>query len=323
MSAHPDVAVAACPACQSPVFEDERYCEACGRQLVPDPVVVEAAEDSSATALPPEAQQRIEVDEGFVATVSDRGWRRRRNEDAVEAMAVGDRAAVAVCDGVASTASSHRAAQAAARAVLNVLGAALLDMKWPSRPELHAALRTAFAEAQRSAAAMEGEGRDTSDLAPSTTLVAAVAVPGYVVVGNVGDSRAYWLGRDDHRLLTVDDTKAQDQIARGVPEAAAYADPEAHQITRWIGADAESTEPRITEHEVTEPGLLLVCTDGLWNYFETPEELAELTAGAGDDHPLDIARRLTEAALDAGGQDNITVAVVPVGPAAPTTSVEV
>ena len=66
---------------------------------------------------------------------------------------------------------------------------------------------------------------------------------------------------------------------------------------------------------MTERGLLVVCTDGLWNYFDEPAKLAELVAAASDPSPAGIARWLTDAALDAGGQDNITVAVVPVGPA--------
>jgi PPM family protein phosphatase len=104
-------------------------------------------------------------------------------------------------------------------------------------------------------------------------------------------------------------------MAEGMEPEEALEHPEAQAITRWIGADTESSEPRITDFAVSEPGLLVVCTDGLWNYFEEPTTLAELVAAAGDPSPPAIARWLADAALDAGGQDNITVAVVPVGPA--------
>ena len=166
-------------------------------------------------------------------------------------------------------------------------------------------------------AAVTEDWERTSDLSPSTTLVVALAAPGQILVANVGDSRAYWLGESelDRRLLTVDDTWAQDRMAEGMGAQEALGHPEAQAITRWIGADTESSEPRITDVAVTEPGLLVVCTDGLWNYFEEPGTLAGLVAAAGDSSPAGIARWLTDAALDAGGQDNITVAVVPVGPA--------
>ncbi len=265
----------------------------------------------------PENRQRIHLEEGSAAAVTDRGWRRQRNEDAVALAAVGDRSAVAVCDGVASTSNAHRAAQAAAAAAIRGLDYALHAPRWPARRELHDLFAESFEAAQRAVEAATDDRDRAGDLSPSTTLVVALTAPGQVLVGNVGDSRAYWLSQSalDRRLLTVDDSWAQDRIAEGVEPQEALAHPEAHAITRWIGVDAESTEPRITDFEVTEPGLLIVCTDGLWNYFEEPAKLAELVAAAGDRSPSGIARWLADAALDAGGQDNITVAVVPVGPA--------
>lgn len=154
-----------------------------------------------------------------------------------------------------------------------------------------------------------------SDLAPSTTLVAAVATPERIVVGNVGDSRAYWLGHEPgtRRRLTTDDSSAQEYIADGMAPEEAYADPDAHTITRWIGADADSA-PTVSSFDVTGPGHLIVCTDGLWNYFEDADQLA-LLVPLDTSSPMEIARQLTDAALDAGGLDNITVAVVPIGSA--------
>ena len=56
----------------------------------------------------------------------------------------------------------------------------------------------------------------------------------------------------------------------------AYAHPEAHTITRWVGADADSVIPTVVTFDATEPGLLVLCTDGLWNYFEDPLALGAL-----------------------------------------------
>ncbi len=319
MSEGHELTIDACPQCRSAVFEGERFCEACGFKLaadVPEPEDPRAAGRETPAVLP-ENRQRIHLEEGSAAAVTDRGWRRQRNEDAVALAAVGDRAAVAVCDGVASTSNAHRAAQAAAAAAIRGLDYALHAPRWPARRELHDLFAESFEAAQRAVEAATDDRDRAGDLSPSTTLVVALTAPGQVLVGNVGDSRAYWLSQSalDRRLLTVDDSWAQDRIAEGVEPQEALAHPEAHAITRWIGVDAESTEPRITDFEVTEPGLLIVCTDGLWNYFEEPAKLAELVAAAGDRSPSGIARWLADAALDAGGQDNITVAVVPVGPA--------
>ncbi|HEX9317127.1 MAG TPA: hypothetical protein VGA71_17175, partial [Actinomycetota bacterium] len=65
---------------------------------------------------------------------------------------------------------------------------------------------------------------------------------------------------------------------------------------------------------VPGPGIVLVCTDGLWNYYETPASLRELiAAGPPGEGVLETARRLVDAALEAGGHDNITVAMKSLG----------
>jgi PPM family protein phosphatase len=229
---------------------------------------------------------------------------------------VDGRFVAAVCDGVASTANAHLAARAAADAALAVLEPLLYAPQWPDAQGLHDLLNEAFHEAQGAVMLVPDDEPDGNDVSPSTTLVAAIATPGRVVVGNVGDSRAYWLRRDrgESRLLTTDDSSAQERIAEGVAPEIAYADPDAHTITRWIGGDADSVAPTVCAFDVTGPGHLLVCTDGLWNYFGDPDRLALLVPSDASS-PIEIARGLTDAALDAGGLDNITVAVVPLAPA--------
>ena len=310
----PEVPVGHCPACRAPVFDGENYCELCGAALGSEPTV--EAQDAAPPVVD-QGGQRSSVDKGVAAAISDRGWHRPRNEDAVALAAVGRRVAVAVCDGVASTVQAHRAAQAASAAAIAVLGEALDLADWPPADQRQDLFTRAFHEAQRAVVAVtDSQGLDDGRAPSSTTLVAALAGPGHLTVGNVGDSRAYWLDRPGgaHRRLTVDDSSAEMQIAEGVAPAEAYADPDARAITRWIGADAESIEPRITDLEVTEPGLLVVCTDGLSNYFELPDQLAAVVADRVGDRPATIAQSLTDAALDAGGRDNVTVAVIPVGP---------
>jgi serine/threonine protein phosphatase PrpC len=64
------------------------------------------------------------------------------------------------------------------------------------------------------------------------------------------------------------------------------------------------------------PGRLILCSDGLWNYVPDADELALLVgAVTADGSPVGVARALTAVALDKGGRDNITVAVVDVVPA--------
>ena len=302
-----DTGVVTCRACQSPVFDDEFFCEACGARVSGDPEVSEAG----AARLPSVREER---DLGVVAAVTDRGHRRPRNEDAVAIATADGRSVVVVCDGVASTANSHLAARAAADAVLAVLEPVLYAPEWPDASRIHDLMEEAFAEAQIAVTGIPDDEPDGNDMSPSTTLVAAVATPERVIVGNIGDSRAYWLSfdADASAVLTSDDSWARDSIADGIAPDLAYAHPDAHTITRWIGGDADSVVPTLTSHEVTEPGLLVLCSDGLWNYFEDVERLGDLVPRTAST-PIQIARQFTDAALDAGGNDNITVAVVPLG----------
>jgi serine/threonine protein phosphatase PrpC len=267
---------------------------------------------------PPERDHQ-ETDLGTAAAVSDRGLRHRRNEDAYALASNGTRFAVVVCDGVSSTPNPDDASAAAAQAALAVLEPVLSGADWPDEADLSEVMTRAVEAAGEAAAAVVTTETDIQAAYgqaahPSTTLVAALSAPERTVLGSIGDSRAYWLGVDPglSRRLTVDDSWAEQAIATGVPVEAAYRAPGAHVITRWLGADAESSTPNLATADLDGPGLLVVCSDGLWNYFEEPAALEELIAAAPPGAtPLDLARHLVDAALAAGGSDNVTVAVVP------------
>ena len=151
-------------------------------------------------------------DLGVVATVTDRGHRRPRNEDAMAIATADGRSVIVVCDGVASTANSHLASRAAADAALAVLERVLSTPKWPDASGIHDLMDAAFAEAQVAVTRVPEDEPDGNDVSPSTTLVAAIATPELVAVGNIGDSRGYWLSSlpSNSRLLTADDSWAQD-----------------------------------------------------------------------------------------------------------------
>jgi serine/threonine protein phosphatase PrpC len=258
-------------------------------------------------------------DLGVLAAVTDIGYRRSRNEDGVAIAAIDGCVIAAVCDGVSSTANGDRAAHAATDAVLATLQQALAFRQRPSGADLDALMEDAFDAAQEAVLLVPSDDDPLGNIdPPSTTLVVAIAAPERVVVGNIGDSRAYLLSaeRARCRLLTVDDSWALERIAEGTPSEEAYAQPGAHTITRWIGGGTESSAPRLTDVEVDGSGFLVLCTDGVWNSFEEPARLAALIP-EGTPSPIVVAQALTDAALAAGGRDNMSVAVIPVGPTPP------
>ncbi len=158
---------------------------------------------------------------------------------------------------------------------------------------------------------------------PSCTFVAAVIDDGVAVVGNVGDSRAYWLPDDPSepaRQLTRDDSFAAEQISAGMSREEAETSPGAHAITRWLGVDApEDLTPHTADLDLVDDGWLMVCSDGLWNYCSDATDLQTLVhdtmarLGVCARHPGSLAQALTDFAIERGGMDNITVTLARVG----------
>jgi PPM family protein phosphatase len=288
-----------CSDCGNETYADE-YCTACGhRRAEPD---------------------RDEADIEGAVLITDRGLEHTRNEDAAAAGIVVDSVtgrpcaiAVAVCDGVTTSGDAHMAAGAAANAGVD----AMLTALTASHTARTAVLAGLAAAAKAAAAAQSGTEPST---APSCTYTAAAVVPtsegqAQITVGNVGDSRAYWLPEPpaSPQQLTVDDSLAQELITAGAAADSEVVQAGAHTLTRWLGADADSkpwSESSVQTITVAGPGSLLVCTDGLWNYLPGAADIGRHFTGAD---AAATARALVEHALRAGGQDNITVALIPIG----------
>ncbi|WP_444545876.1 PP2C family serine/threonine-protein phosphatase [Streptomyces phaeofaciens] len=290
-----------CVACRAGRVDDDGYCENCGHAQ-------------------PRERDHMELESGPLAAVSDRGLRHHRNEDAfglgTAALPDGSRALVAiVCDGVSSATRPDEASMAASKVASESLLAALPHGTHP-QAAMHEAIIAAShavnALADEPAGAREHTPHQNS---PACTLVGAVVTAGLLVVGWVGDSRAYWVPTDRSSppaRLTEDDSWAAQMVAAGLMnEAEAYADERAHAITGWLGADAYELEPHTASFKPDRPGVVVVCTDGLWNYAEAAGEMAEAVPLDAAVRPLHSARVLVGHALDGGGHDNVTVAVVP------------
>ncbi len=82
-------------------------------------------------------------------------------------------------------------------------------------------------------------------------------------------------------------------------------------VTGWVGADSGGTAPHVATFEPPGPGVLLLCSDGLWNYRPEAAELAELALPRALTDPLGAAQALVRFAIDAGGVDNVTVVLAP------------
>jgi PPM family protein phosphatase len=306
------------------LFSSRMTGEASAR-LSPDAARAELTRAESERTSPPEETHR------GITELSDRGLRRERNADAsaTAASASGSWAVLVVCDGVSSSASAGRAASIAAETTRDALAAFARSGDHPlaaARAAMSSAIETAHAALGTiplSVADGRGDGRKADRIGkrepepPGTTVVAALVLGRTLVVGWVGDSRAYWISPSGAELLTRDHSFAAESVLRGeMTEAQAMASPLAHALTRCLGpleAGVDSRAeagPDLCTRALSSPGYVVLCTDGLWNYFPTALDVASVVrvAGAGASTAL-IARCLVNHALARGGADNASVAV--------------
>ena len=294
----PHPAIPACAGCGGSIGPDG-YCEQCGVK-----------------ALSPRDHFREQA-APWVAGVCDKGIRHHRNEDAMAMLASPDptaadrRAVLVVLDGVSNTDDSQVGSLAGAQAALAALAMpfpAGLGTRESRLGAVTRALTNAVAAAQvEVVAAAPPEAANPA----SATFSVAVLEGDTVTYGNVGDSRSYWLPDGSPGVqLSVDDSSAQALIAAGMPRAEAESSPQAHAITKWLGRDSQDHAPMVGQLTITEPGWLLVCSDGLWNYASEPATLTDqIRAYASADpaaDPAALALALTDFANGSGGQDNIT-----------------
>jgi len=261
----------------------------------------------------PSGDDHAEIDLGLMAGVTDRGLRHHHNEDAMALAApqlpAGPVAVAVVCDGVSTSSRADEASKTAAQAAMGVLLAAVR-----TGDDISAASQRAFESAQQALLALAAEGGMAGN-APSATFASAVVTDRDVTVSWLGDSRAYWLARSSPaRQLTTDDSMAAELVARGLSEADALASPAGHVVTGWIGADLADAKAHVMTFAPPGEGVVLLCSDGLWNYEQDAAALAGRALPDALTDPLGAASDLVSFAIDAGGSDNITVVLIPFPP---------
>ena len=168
------------------------------------------------------------------------------------------------------------------------------------------ALQEAVCEANRVVHGLADSRYDYQGM--GTTLVCAVLTPGGVLVGHVGDSRAYRFNAGDLTQVTTDHSLVQQLVDEGLLSAEeAQRAPNRNIVTRAIGIEAEVSVD-INMVPVDTGDLLLLCTDGLTDLV-SDAELRGLCAGYAD--KLDeLVDELINAALARGGIDNVSVVVI-------------
>lgn len=227
------------------------------------------------------------------AALSDIGLWRERNDDVALVASGGARDnavwhALVVCDGVSSVSHAGGAAAVAARSARDEIVRGAPTASEPAHI-VGIAVRAADLAVRRLAAEVRS--------AVGTTIVAALIRGDEVAVAWVGDSRAYLVTDRGEEQMTVD--HALDR-----------------ELTSCLGmVDADGNDAAVRVDVVTRQlgreGTVILCSDGLWNYFPSASSIARLTRNVQNTHKNAVisARFLVSSALAVGGADNVSVAL--------------
>ena len=140
-----------------------------------------------------------------------------------------------------------------------------------------------------------------------TTMVALTILGDKACVANVGDSRLYFLEKEQLTQITVDHSLVQEMIRIGeLTKETARIHPDKNIITRAVGAGKDINVDSF-EFTITKNSTILMCSDGLSNMVED-DQIALLLKSAKT--PEKIGKKLIETANRNGGKDNIAVIVI-------------
>ncbi|MGI4939409.1 MAG: protein phosphatase 2C domain-containing protein [Janthinobacterium lividum] len=327
-----------CPACGAPYAAGDRFCADCGARLgaAPMPACANCGGtgfDADGFCTDCGARSRgstagLVVLGPGLAAVTDPGQQHRENQDAVELSGPSEgRAGVVavVCDGVSHSQTPAAAASVAAQAAAAALRAAGgMALGAAGGRVSAAAMRDAVMAAHAAVCALPYDRQADVD-PPACTLVAAcVQRDGdelAVVLGWLGDSRAYLVVDGGPVLLTHDHSWVNQVVDAGrMPLADAMRDRRAHALVNCLGTTnfaAASPCPEPSVRTVSVPaadlrgaGWLLLCTDGLWNYADSPGALLRACPGMRGMEAGAVCSALLQHALDGGGHDNVTVVAI-------------
>ncbi len=146
-----------------------------------------------------------------------------------------------------------------------------------------------------------------------TTAVLLYFDKGEAVSINIGDSRAYCLRNEKLIRLSKDHSEGQTMVEMGVfTEEEAKKNKAWHKLTQHIGIFPEEfiIEPYSSGRMKTEEGdIYLLCSDGLTDMLSNEEIASIMLQNLRTDLP-NMAHALRDAALKAGGKDNVTIVLV-------------
>lgn len=222
---------------------------------------------------------------------SDVGRLRKNNQDAV---ILGNGLA-----GVADGMGGHKGGEIASAGLRDGL---LRETKGclPDREKLQEAVKTVNRELWKE------QEKDSTLTGMGTTLTVIWPAENEMIIGQVGDSRAYLLRDGELTQVTEDHSMVADMVRKGVlTEEQAACHPMRNYITRAVGTE-ETIEIDLSIHDRKQGDRWLICSDGLYGMISR-NELCQMMMAEDLEQAAD---QMLRAALEGGGKDNISLVLI-------------
>ena len=267
-----------------------------------DVAAVEAKlkDPGSTMSFEPLTEERIETDSTYDAGTttqlmwgarSDVGCVRPHNEDSYLVQSP----LFCVCDGMGGHAAGEVASSIAVETIAK------------TAPQSADAARLAAAVEAANAAVIEAALNGLGKPGMGCTATCAYIENDTLAIAHVGDSRAYLLHEGTLIRVTRDHSYVEELVAAGeITADEARVHPNRSVITRALGSDPAMYADHFTLH-IEEGDRLILCSDGLSSMI--PDSDIENIATQSSTAQICVDN-LVDAALVAGGHDNVTVLVV-------------
>ena len=233
---------------------------------------------------------------------TDIGLKREENQDAVRCEYFGHNILAAVCDGMGGERAGKEASSLAIDEFFQHFSEGYSENL--DDEEIRNLLITSMSAANT---VIYTRARlDFKNFGMGTTCVAAYVTPGTAYIVNVGDSRAYLIADNGLHRITTDHNVSTLLYEQGkITEEEIDNHPQRHMLVRAVGVEKTVAADTFTLDYEDKISLLL-CSDGLSGYC-SDDEIYDVIAKVPFD---DVAQELINLALNKGGRDNVTVAVI-------------
>ncbi|HEX6044270.1 MAG TPA: protein phosphatase 2C domain-containing protein [Pyrinomonadaceae bacterium] len=216
--------------------------------------------------------------------------------------------AMVVADGVGGEAAGEVASR---QAIYTLLGLTLhtpdWNFRWGPRERNTVMWRLKDRFRRVNAALMREAAANASLSGMCTTMTAAISQGDDLIIGHVGDSRAYLLHDGKLIRLTRDHTLGERLVEDGTHKPNDHLVRELRNVLmQALGSRETECVPDVHDYVLEDGDQVMLCTDGLSDMVEDPLIESVLKEASSAET---ACQSLIDLALSNGGRDNITVVV--------------